>query len=210
MGMAGVLTAGMVGGSFVLLELGKNSRSPGIIIIAGMLSGQLMVKPLMPRRATRPAFLASVCLWLLAGCATPKLPMCGWRLEPPKTGDLVGVWIGFDEDELDFMRLDLRSSLKGYCACVAPADTSLHDYGVQAYRVTYWTLDGWKLIVNLTPATTNAEPIYLRGTYEGNSLRLETGGTNGNWKRKVILTSESRTDGANREVRDKIKELEGR
>jgi len=129
---------------------------------------------------------------------------------PPKLEQLASVWIGFDDDELYFTRLDLRSDFTGYCARVSPADTSLHEYGVEGYRVTKWGLDGWKFIITLAPATTNAEPIYLRGRYSGFSLRLEVGGTNGQWKRDVVLYRESRLDGANQETRDKIKELEKR
>ena len=96
------------------------------------------------------------------------------------------MWIGFDSDELDFCRLDLRADFTGYCARVSP-DGVLHEYGVEAYRVTHWTLEDWKVIISLTPITTNAEPIYLRGSYYGPSLDLEVGGTNGGWKRGLLL-----------------------
>ena len=45
---------------------------------------------------------------------------------PPTVKELTGIWIGFDNDELTFTRLDLRSDLTGYCARVSPADTILH------------------------------------------------------------------------------------
>ncbi len=86
----------------------------------------------------------------------------------------------------------------------------MHEYGVQAYRVTHWSADDWKFSISLSPATTNAEPIYLRGRCGWTSLDLEVGGTNGQWKRKVVLYPESRIDGANQETRDMIKELEKR
>jgi hypothetical protein len=123
---------------------------------------------------------------------------------------MVGVWIGFEQDELEFVRLDLRSDFTGYCALVSPADTVLHDYGVHAYRVTHWTLEGWRPTIDLTPITTNAEPIYLRGSYNGFSLRLEIGDTTNDWKRSLVLYRESRIDGANQETRDKIRDLEKR
>jgi hypothetical protein len=67
------------------------------------------------------------------------------KVRPPKAQDLVGVWIGFDSDELTFTRLDLRPDFTGFCARVSPPDNILHDYGVQGYRVTRWTLTGGKL-----------------------------------------------------------------
>jgi hypothetical protein len=132
------------------------------------------------------------------------------KARPPKPEQLAGVWIGFDEDDLTFMRLDLRSDFTGYCARVSPTNISLHEYGVAAYRVAKWSLDEWKLSTTLTPVTTNAEPIFLRGRLSVSSLRLEVGGTKLKWSRDVILYRESLLDGANAETRDKIMELEAR
>jgi hypothetical protein len=146
-------------------------------------------------------------LFVLGGCALPT-PAIVDKARPPKPESLAGVWIGFDSDELVFTRLDLRPDFTGYCARVFPADTSLHDHGVDGYRVTKWTVEEWKFIINLTPASTNAEPIYLRGFCYWPSLDLEVGGTNGQWKRKLVLRQESRIDGANQETREEIKELE--
>jgi hypothetical protein len=132
------------------------------------------------------------------------------KAHPPKPEDLTGVWIGFDDDELFFSRLDLRSDLTGYLARVSPADTILHDYGVFAYRVTKWTVDDWNFNINLTPATPKAESIQVRGRYNGFSLRLEISGTNGLWKRNAILNREVRENSANKEARERIRELEKR
>jgi hypothetical protein len=144
---------------------------------------------------------------LLAGCAAP---VCVLKATPPKPQELVGVWVGFDSDELMFTRLDLRSDFTGYCARVSPADTSLHEYGVDGYRITKWTTDDWNFIISLSPSTTNAEPIYLRGHCYWPSLELEVGGTNGQWNRKLVLCRESRIDGANQETREMIREMEKR
>ena|ERR1051326_4910311 len=70
------------------------------------------------------------------------------RARLPKPETLIGVWLGFDEDELNFTRLDLRPDFTGFCARVSPADTILHEYGVEAYRVTKWNTDGWKLVIS--------------------------------------------------------------
>ncbi len=129
---------------------------------------------------------------------------------PPKPEDLIGVWIGFDDDELVFLRLDLRSDFTGYLASVSPSDTILHDYGVYAYRVTKWTVDDWNFNISLAAATANAYSIQVRGRYNGFSLRLELSGTDGLWKRNVILYREVREEAANKETRVKIQELEKR
>src|SRR5207247_3178045 len=163
---------------------------------------------LMTRHTIPSVFVAAACLGLLAGCVSQ--PVCVLKATPPKPDELAGVWIGFEQDELDFVRLDLRPDFTGYCARVSPADTVLHDYGVEALRVTHWTLEDWKLIISLTPITTNAEPIYLRGDYSGFSFDLEMGSTTNQWKRKLALCRESRIHGANQETRDKIRELEKR
>jgi hypothetical protein len=162
----------------------------------------------MTQHLTLRALLGAVFLSLLAGCVSQ--PVRIWKATPAKPAQLAGVWIGFEQDELDFVRLDLRSDFTGYCGRVSPGDTSLHDYGVEAYRVPHWTLEDWKLIISLTPMTTNAEPIYLRGNYSGFSFDLEMGGTTNQWKRTLVLYRESRIDDANQETRDKIRELEKR
>jgi hypothetical protein len=161
----------------------------------------------MTRHLKYQALLVAAFLTLLAGCVSQ--PVCVLKATPPKPEDLAGVWIGFEKDELEFVRLDLRPDFTGYCARLSPADlTDLHDYGVEAYRVPRWTLEDWKLIISLTPITTNAEPIYLRGDYSGSSFALEMGGTTNQWKQTLVLYLESRIDGANQETRDKIRELE--
>src|SRR5437764_254709 len=104
---------------------------------------------LMTSHAKSYVLVAAVFLRLLTGCVSQS--DCVWKATPPKPEDFVGVWIGFEQDELDFVRLDLRRDFTGYCARVSPADTSLHDYGVEAYRVTHWTLEDWKLVISLTP-----------------------------------------------------------
>jgi hypothetical protein len=162
---------------------------------------------LMTRPPSAYVFGLTILLSLLAGCAS--YPVCVWE-DTRKPVEFAGVWIGFEQDELDFVRLDLRPDFTGYCALVSPADTTLHDYGVEAYRVRHWTLNGGKLIVSLAPITTNAEPIYLRGSYSGFSFDLEMGGKGRQWKRSLVLYRESRIDGANQETRDKIQELEKR
>lgn len=163
----------------------------------------------MTHRAIPYALLAAVSLCLLTGCLLPTSLTCdGCKARPPKPEAYVGVWIGFDSDELEFTRLDLRPDFTGYCARASTADTVRHEYGVDGYRVTNWTIEDWKFIISLTPATTNAEPIYLRGDSSWSSLDLEVGGANGQWKRKLVLYRESRIDGANQETSDKIRELE--
>jgi hypothetical protein len=150
------------------------------------------------------AILTAILLVSLASIADAK------KAIPPKPEDLIGVWIGFDDDELVFSRLDLRSDFTGYLARVSPSDTVLHDYGVYAYRVTKWTVDDWNFNISLAAATSNAEAIQVRGRYNGFSLRLEISGTNGLWKRNVILNREVRESAANKESRAKIQELEKR
>jgi len=146
---------------------------------------------------------------MLTGCVLPTSLWCeGCRARPPKAENLIGVWVGCDESPLYFSRLDLRPDATGYDARVSPAGSSLHEYGAHAYRVTHWAVDEWKFTVSLSPATTNDEPIYLRGRAGYTSLDLEVGGTNGQWKRNMVLYPEARTDNANQETRDTIRQLE--
>jgi hypothetical protein len=127
---------------------------------------------------------------------------------PPKPAGLVGTWIGFDEDGLEFTRLDLRPDFTGYCARVSPSYSSLHDYGVQVYRVTHWTTDGWKFSIDLSTIDAIDTPLFIKGRIEMEALKLEvSAGTNG-WTRKLELQKESWIDEANQETKKKIMEVE--
>jgi hypothetical protein len=127
--------------------------------------------------------------------------------KPPSAKDLVGIWIGFDSDELTFTRLDLRGDSTGFCARVSPADTILHDQGVQVYRITKWSVNGWNIEIHMSPVS-NAFPIgYVKGRIGLASLRLTIGGPeNGGWKDEPFLHPESRIMISNQETRDKIEE----
>jgi hypothetical protein len=131
------------------------------------------------------------------------------KATPPSAKDLIGAWIGFDRDELYFSRLELRSDSTGFFARVAPADTILHDYGVQVYRITGWKVDGWNLVIHLTPVSSNATLVYLRGRLGLFSLELEIGGPESKgWKRELLLYPESRIKGSNEETLSKIEQAE--
>jgi hypothetical protein len=115
------------------------------------------------------------------------------KATPPTAKDLIGVWIGFDQDDLAFTRLELRADSTGYCARVYPADTILHHYGAQLYRVDKWSIEGWNLTFELTPISSNAEPVYLKGQAGGiATLKLEIGGVKNKWKLGLVLDPEAR------------------
>ena len=126
---------------------------------------------------------------------------------PPKPEELVGTWIGFWEDE-EFTRLELWPDFTGYCAYVAPVEDITHQYGVHVYRVTHWTLDGWKLDISLTPINSSDESIYLKGRLANLSLQLEVGGLARKWKEHVVLHKESRIQTSNLETKTKIEDVE--
>jgi hypothetical protein len=133
------------------------------------------------------------------------------RATPPTAKDLVGVWMGFDSDQLTFTRLDLRADLTGFCARVSPADTSLHAQGVHVYRVTKWAVNGWSLELHMTPISNATAIGYVKGRIDLGSLRLTIGGPeNGGWKEETLLESESRTMASNREARAAIEGVEKR
>ena len=122
-----------------------------------------------------------------------------------KPEELVGAWIGYWEDA-EFTRLELRADSTGFCAFVAPVESITHDYGVQVYRITQWTLDGWRLVVALTPTESRLENVYLKGRVSGYALELEVGGLGRKWKEKLVLNKESRIQASNLETKNKIDE----
>jgi hypothetical protein len=138
-----------------------------------------------------------------SGTATNK------KAAPPTAKDLVGVWIGFDSDELTFTRLDLRPNSTGFCARVSPSDTILHDQGVHVYRVTQWNVDGWNIEIHISPVSNAAGVGYVKGRIGLASLRLTIGGPeNGGWKQEPFLHPESRIVTSNQQTRDGIETAE--
>jgi hypothetical protein len=128
---------------------------------------------------------------------------------PPTAKDLVGVWIGFDNDQLTFTRLDLRGDSTGFCARVSPADTILHDQGVHVYRITKWTVNGWDMEVQMSPVSNATAVGYVKGRVGLASLRLTIGGPeNGGWKEEPFLQPESRIIISNQEGREGIEKAE--
>jgi len=123
---------------------------------------------------------------------------------PPTRDKLVGAWIGFSEDELDFARLDLNTGSASHFVTISPNDTSLHKYGGFVYEITNWTMTGWKLSFSLTPMNASAEPIYVSGVFNGFSLQLEMGSPSKEWQKKLVLYRESRVEASNKEAKDMI------
>ena len=128
---------------------------------------------------------------------------------PPKPEELVGAWIGYWEDG-EFTRLELRADSSGFCAFVAPVESITHDYGVQVYRITRWTLDGWAFVMVLTPTESRLENVYVKGRVSGYALELEVGGIDRKWKEKLFLNKESRIQASNLETKSKIDEEQKR
>jgi hypothetical protein len=126
---------------------------------------------------------------------------------PPTEKDLADVWIGFDKYYLNFIRLELHADSTGYFAQVY--QLSLHNYGVQIYRIDKWSVEGWNLVFDLTPISSNAEAIYLKGRAGRAVLTLEMGGLKKNkWKRGVVLNPESSIQDSNAEARRAISAVE--
>jgi hypothetical protein len=143
---------------------------------------------------------------LTVGCASPK-PACVLHARTPKPASLSGTWIGFDDDGLEFTRLDLRPDFTGYCARVSPSYSSLHEYGVQIYRVTHWTTDGWTFLIDLTPIHAIDTPLFMKGRIEMEALQLELSSTN-LWTEKLKLQKESWIEESNQETKKKIMEVD--
>jgi hypothetical protein len=148
---------------------------------------------------------------ILIGALTRSGMAADKKATPPTAKELVGVWIGFDVDELYFTRLELRPDSTGFLARVAPADTILHQDGVHVYRLTSWHVDGWNVAIQMSPMSNATNVGYVRGRVGLASLRLTIGGPeNGGWKEQLLLYPESRITVSNQETKAKIEEATGR
>jgi hypothetical protein len=148
---------------------------------------------------------------ILIGALTRSGMAADKKATPPTPKELVGVWIGFDLDELYFTRLELRPDFTGFLARIAPADTILHQDGVHFYRLKSWRVDGWNVGIQMSPVSNATNVGYVRGRVGLGSLRLTIGGPeNGGWKEQLLLYPEARITVSNRETKEKIEESTGR
>lgn len=149
-------------------------------------------------------------LAILIGALTGSGIAADKKATPPTAKELVGVWIGFDLDELYFTRLELRPDFTGFLARVAPADTILHQNGVHVYRLTSWRVDGWNVAIQMSPASNATNVGSVRGRAGLASIRLTIAGPeNGGWKEQLLLYPEARITASNQETKKKIEEATG-
>jgi len=139
----------------------------------------------MPRQLPPLAAIVTLALALSLSTVTAGAAKLA---TPPTAKELVGVWIGFDRDQLTFSRLKLNQDSTGFLARVSPADTILHVSGVHVYRITKWRVDGWNIEIIVSPASNATSVGYIKGRIGLASMRLRIGGPeNGGWKEEPLL-----------------------
>jgi hypothetical protein len=91
---------------------------------------------------------------------------------PPNRGDLVGVWIGYDESIVDFYRLNLRDDATGTLVI-------LHPYEKAAVYNLHWEFSNARLLIqppkndveSISLSVTNIDYQHLEFLLTGNSNR---------------------------------------
>jgi len=160
-------------------------------------------------RARLPLLFSVWVFAILMGAQAARGTAQDKRATPPSAKDLVGIWVGFDSDELTFTRLDLRADSTGFCARVSPPDTILHDQGVQVYRVTEWSVNGWNIEIQMSPLSNATRVGYVKGRIDLASIKLTIGGReNGGWKEEPFLHPESRIMTSDQETREGVEKAE--
>jgi len=121
--------------------------------------------------------------------------------------DVLGAWLGFDQDGVTFYRIELDNSQTGVCAVSHPGNEE-----VEIYRIKQWTLDKGPLEMNLLPVTTGAEKIYFKELMysRASKAQFEVGGINGRWKRVVVLCKEAEFEKRAKLTRQAIQQEKGR
>jgi len=159
----------------------------------------------MRARLCLPNLVLVLCVLIISQTCT--VLAANKKATPPTANDLVGIWIGFDSDQLTFTRLDLRADSTGYCARVSPADTILHDQGVHVYRIAKWTVNNWIIEIQMSPVSNATKVGFVKGRVGLASLKLTIGGSeNGGWREEPFLHPESRIIVSNQETQEKIDE----
>jgi hypothetical protein len=100
-------------------------------------------------------------------------------------GELGGSWLGSSEDNGEYFRLEIDNKGRGVLTV-----QYLPDDAPDAYEVLSTSLSGYAISFKLR-SIGEAEDIFVRGSADKAGLRLEVGGTNNGWSRKVFLENES-------------------
>jgi hypothetical protein len=133
----------------------------------------------------KSTYLRRMLLAAIIGCTLGAAPILeDRRVQPVKAKELAGEWLGYDEDMLSFYRLELSQDGRGSCS------TTFLDNPATIYRVERWSLDGYNIDIKLSPASKEAEPIYMKGTTALRRLSLEVGGLEIKWTRQLSLLNE--------------------
>ena len=138
-----------------------------------------------------------VCLLVLVN--PPEVSRADKTVPPPSREQMAGAWIGFDEDRLNFYRLEFDLGKTGFCSIVFVNE------GPDLYRIARWELESRNLILDLVPIDKEAEPISVKGFAESDQLTLEVSSLKNNWKRKLILFNETQINAKNDRNKSRIR-----
>jgi hypothetical protein len=129
-------------------------------------------------RTFAQVFIAAVLFIAAATLLATVIPL------PPKPADVVGVWFGYAEDQISFLRLELDADGTGYL-CVK----YLPDTPPRLYHVESWRLSGSMVDIQTRPIDSDAEAVtFKKVRLSMYSLEGKFGGKG--WERQVTLFSE--------------------
>ncbi len=122
-------------------------------------------------------------------------------LPPPTLETLQGPWLGGPGEDSEFyFRLEIDRTGRGMLTAQFNSGERPAVYEVLSANLTEFAIE-----FDLWPKD-GAEPIYLRGTTYGSSMKLEAGNTEHRWHRNVVLEPEravlSRIDAVTRRARE--------
>ena len=105
---------------------------------------------------------------------------------PPDASKIAGVWSGYSDDQVEFMRLELDANGTGY-VCVS----YLTDAPARLYRIESWRTSEWNVEIQTRPIDAEAPAITFRKLRYGlSTLDGEFGGLNAGWKHQIKLYGE--------------------
>ncbi|MEW6304990.1 MAG: hypothetical protein AB1705_16060 [Verrucomicrobiota bacterium] len=127
----------------------------------------------------------------LLGCVHFAFKASGKTLpRAPIPEQYVGAWVGFDQDSVNFYRLELDENRSGYLAKSLPRNPS----EVDVYKIVKWDINGFGMAIEFAPHGDTPEPIYLTNKTALVSLvaiDFEVGGTRNRWTRSARLYREA-------------------
>ena len=141
--------------------------------------------------------LLSMVLLVFMGCASSPNIHTAVPRPPLRPSQLIGAWMGYDQDSVVFYRLLLENDGRGSCVVLCEDEFS------GAYVVENWEVSGISLKLKLLPRTEKDEDLTMSVKFVDESeMQIIVRGRERDWEHTLVMHREDQTEANIRRCQD--------